>query len=118
MKAKLHPRLKLARIRHPWSSYADDQNGAFRLMGPCKRPLLMIASNGGGWDHISVSIADNEEIPTWDEMCFVKDLFFEAEEPAFQYHPPQSRYVNIFKGCLHLWRPQGVAIPMPDLGLV
>lgn len=118
MRAKLHPRLRLARIRHPWASYTDDQNGAFAIIGPCQRRLLCIASNGAGWDHVSVSIAGNEEIPTWDEMRFVKDLFFEAEEPAFQFHPPQSRYVNVWGGCLHLWRPQDVAMPMPSLELV
>lgn len=118
MKAKLDPRLKLARVRHPWATKSDDQNGAFQLMGPNKRRLVIIASSGGGWDHISVSVAGTEDIPTWDEMCFVKDLFFEPEEPAFQYHPPKSRYINRFAGCLHLWRFQGEPMPMPPLILV
>lgn len=118
MKARLDPRLKLARSKHPLFPGGDDQNGAFNVQGPNKRRLTIIASNGLGWDYVSVSVDGTEDTPTWDEMCFVKDLFFEPEEPAFQYHPPQSNYVNIHQGCLHLWRPQDVAIPMPSLEMV
>ena len=119
MKTKLDPRLKLARIKHPLFPLGDDQNGWFEVNGPCKRRLLICAASGLGWDHVSVTIAnDGDETPTWNEMCFVKDLFFAPEEPAFQYHPPHSTYVNISKGCLHLWRPQDKAIPMPPLAMV
>lgn len=119
MKAKLDPRLKMARVMNPRHSiYADEQNGWFEINGPCKRRLLICAANGLGWDHVSVSVARSHETPTWDEMCFVKELFFEPDEPAFQYHPPQSRYVNVHEGCLHLWRFQGEPMPMPPLALV
>lgn len=57
------------------------------------------------WEHLSVSLADR--CPTWEEMCFLKDLFWEPEETVVQYHPPKSEYVNIAKNCLHLWRYRG-----------
>ena len=66
--------------------------------------LRVVASNGMGWDHVSVSLATRT--PTWDEMCWVKDKFFAPEEVAFQLHPARSQYVNYHPFCLHLWRPQ------------
>ena len=32
--------------------------------------------------------------PTWEEMCFIKNIFWEEEESAMQLHPPKSDYVN------------------------
>lgn len=122
MKHRLDPRLKLARIHHPnvppggWQG--DDHNGAWRVRGPESRHLIILASDGGGWDHVSGSVDDSLETPTWEEMCFVKSLFFEPEETVLQYHPPESRYINHFEGCLHLWRPQAESVPMPPLVLV
>ncbi len=122
MKRRLDPRLKLARIPHPnlppGSWPGDDHNGAFLVRGPERRSLVILASDGGGWDHVSVSIDDSHDTPTWAEMCFAKSLFFEPEETVLQYHPPRSRYINHFEGCLHLWRPQTAEVPMPPLVLV
>lgn len=58
-----------------------------------------------GWQHVSVCPYDPDIMPTWDEMCRIKDIFFEDEEIAIQMHPPKSHYVNIMQNCLHLWRP-------------
>lgn len=71
----------------------------------------VIASSNAGWDHVSVSLITEDETeclnrcPKWDEMCFIKDLFFEDEEEAIQFHPKKSEYVNIHPYVLHLWRP-------------
>jgi hypothetical protein len=73
--------------------------------------LHIIASWGGGWDHVSVSL--EHRTPNWTEMSAVKDLFFYEEECVIQYHPPKSEYVNYHPFCLHLWRPQGKTIPLP-----
>lgn len=69
--------------------------------------LSIIASDGFGWDHVSVSLATR--CPTWDEMCWVKRLFFEPQEIVMQLHPAESDYVNNHSHCLHLWRPQSDA---------
>jgi hypothetical protein len=74
--------------------------------------LQCIASNGGGWDHVSVSRSD-DQVPTWDDMCKIKDLFFAPEETVVQFHPKQSEYINHHPGCLHLWRKQGEEYELP-----
>jgi len=66
--------------------------------------LRVIASAAGGWEHVSVSL--RTRCPTWEEMCYVKGIFFGEEETVMQLHPPKSQYVNHHPYCLHLWRPQ------------
>lgn len=79
----------------------------------------VIASDGMDWDRVSVSLYGNpSRTPTWKQMCFIKDLFWNAEDCVIQYHPPASEYVNNHPGCLHLWKPQKQNIPMPDSLLV
>lgn len=56
------------------------------------------------FEHVSISLLDR--CPTWEEMCEVKDLFFNPEEAVYQIHPPESEYVNFVETCLHLWRPK------------
>lgn len=56
------------------------------------------------WDHVSVSLPTRT--PTWEEMCHVKDLFFELNETVVQFHPSIEEYVNNHPYCLHLWRSQ------------
>jgi hypothetical protein len=127
MRAKLHPRLKLARSR-PKPPGLSDNNGYFIITGPGGRKLHIIASDQLGWDHVSVTVIVTlpdgfpktleDTVPSWDEMTFVKNLFFEPYEPAFQYHPPQSKYINVHQGCLHIWRPHNEQIPLPPLVMV
>lgn len=73
----------------------------------------VIWSNGGGWEHVSVSPYQKRITPSWDDMCKIKDIFFTEDECVVQYHPPKSQYVNNMTNCLHLWRPMDVAMPMP-----
>lgn len=88
-----------------------DKCGTFIFEGLEGQQLRVIASEGDGWDHVSVSRADR--VPTWDEMCFIKRQFFSHDECVIQYHPPESEYVNTHPNVLHLWRPQNEKIPMP-----
>ena len=97
------------------SSRFDGNNGAFVITHRGAQ-LAIIASDGFGWDHVSVSLKDR--CPTWDEMCHVKDLFFEPEESAVQFHPPRSVYRNHHVYCLHLWRPQSGELLLPNAILV
>lgn len=92
----------------------DSKNGVFKVYVN-GRSFLVIASNGGGWEHVSVSPCSRkrQSCPTWEEMCEIKDLFFEAEERVVQYHPPKSEYVNQHPYCLHLWRPLAEDMPFP-----
>jgi len=119
VKPRLDPKLKLCRAIRPYVKNVNDHNSAYLVSGPLSRKLYVIVSDGGGWDHVSVSLPETaNETPTWTEMCYIKDLFFDPEEVVVQYHPPHSRYINIDGGCLHLWRPQQQAIPMPPLEYV
>lgn len=97
-----------------YGSNGNAGNGVFMIS--YKRPgaggrdwplLLCIASNGGGWDHVSVSKRNRRRIPTWEEMDYIKRLFFLPTEMAVQFHPPEANHINIVNNCLHLWRPQG-----------
>lgn len=87
-----------------------DDGGAFKI--PFKgRELYVIASHGGGWEHVSVSLTNR--CPNWNEMCFIKDMFFNEEELVVQFHPPKSKYINVNPYVLHLWRPIDHIITMP-----
>ncbi len=80
------------------------------------RPAMVVFSNGGGWDHVSVSFSNR--CPTWDEMCEIKKLFFYPEEVAWEYHPMESEYVNQHPYCLHIWRYQQPGMVMPPAWMV
>lgn len=60
-----------------------------------------------GWEHVSVSPKHKYNIPTWNDMCVLKDIFFDDEEEVYQIHPKKSEYVNLSENCLHLWKPIG-----------
>lgn len=97
-------------------------NGAFLIRGLLPyRLLAIVASDGLGWEHASVHVTDGKArqwTPNWDEMCHVKNLFWDAEDVVIQYHPRRSEYVSYHEHTLHLWRPTGFAIPTPDPELV
>lgn len=108
------------RLTHgPYASNAGDgNNGMFIFNGPLNRELRALASDGMGWEHVSVSMP--KTTPNWIEMCFVKDLFWDDEDVVMQLHPRRSDYVNFHQHCLHLWRPNDgiTAIPLPPFILV
>lgn len=89
-----------------------DFGGAFSVMSSSLgRELHVIASNGDGWDHVSVS--GERSCPTWEEMEQVKRLFFKQDEVAMQLHVSGKDHINIHPNCLHLWRPHAALIPLP-----
>lgn len=91
-------------------------NGAFEVKLRHGQTVFVIASDGCGWEHVSVSRRDR--CPTWDEMCQIKLLFWGPEDCVVQFHPPVSEYVNNHPNCLHLWRQVGAEFPLPDSLLV
>ena len=105
-----------SRERQQYGVNGDGGNGIFKVYVEGKS-FNVIASNGGGWDHVSVTPGNLKRTacPTWEEMCAIKDMFFEPEETVIQYHPPKSEYINNHPCCLHLWRPQGVDVPRPPM---
>jgi hypothetical protein len=122
MKQTLHSSLELGRVRDGThaSSAKDGTNGVFFIRSPHGVNLKVISTNGSdpceeGWEHVSVS-AENR-IPTWAEMCMIKDLFWDKEECVVQFHPPKSQYVNCHPYVLHLWKPP-FDVPLPPRNLV
>jgi hypothetical protein len=101
------------------TSALDGNNGAFEW-GTINGPIRTIASDGGEkgneWEHVSVSF--ERRCPTWEEMCRVKNLFWDENDCVLQYHPPKSDYVNNHKFCLHLWRPVNIIMPRPPSWMV
>lgn len=95
----------------------DDGNGMFKVFVN-NRSFHVVAANGGGWDHVSVSPCNQkrETCPTWEEMSAIKDMFFKPEERVVQFHPPKSEYINVHPYCLHLWKPNdGKEVPYPPV---
>ncbi len=64
----------------------------------------IICSWGAGWEHVSIAPFKRRYIPTWEDMCYLKDIFFKDDEAVIQIHPAKKDYVNLKENCLHLWR--------------
>jgi hypothetical protein len=77
-----------------------------------------IISSYNNWEHLSTSIVDVNRTPTWDEMCYFKDFFFNEEECLIQYHPAKKDYVNTHPYVLHMWKPIDEEIKMPPKYMV
>ena len=80
--------------------------------------MTFIASWGGGWDHVSVAPVRRNKLPTWDQMCKVKEIFFRDDEAVIQIHPPEAEYVNNMSNCLHLWRANDKEMVLPPSFMV
>jgi len=110
-------RMKSDSVMLLYGSYGDKSAGVFNV------PILsdghfvrVIASSGGGWDHVSVSLPDR--CPNWEEMSIVKRAFFLKDEWAIEYHPPEAKNISVHDYCLHLWRPILDALPIPPPSMV
>lgn len=80
---------RLMIVREGWDGFMA------YLVHPQYKPQTVgiVASWGGGWEHVSVSLP--RRCPTWDEMCLIKDIFWDEEECVVQFHPPRSQYVQL-----------------------
>lgn len=101
--------------------------GAFKLRCPLSSTYFTVIVSDGTdwavmglpgppWEHVSMSHVSRT--PTWEEMCWLKDLFFGPQECVVQFHPAKSAYVNVHPNCLHLWRIVGGEFPVPPLETV
>jgi len=106
--------MEVYRRKLPGSGGAGNHaNGMFEIPS---RGLRIVISDGGDWDHVSVS--RQERCPTWEEMEWVKREFFEPGDCCMQLHVPTAEHRNNHPFCLHIWRPHHAAIPMPPLFMV
>lgn len=84
-------------------------NGAFFI--PRRGGLIVIASDQGGWEHVSVSRSD-KKIPGWYDLQLVKELFWGDSETVVQFHPKKSEHRSIGE-VLHLWKKSGHEYELP-----
>ena len=103
---------------HPTLGWGDHEGGFFVVQSPLQKSqnMAVVASIGGGWDHVSVSLGNR--CPTWREMDYIKRLFFKPDEVVIQIHPEEKKHINLCEFCLHLWRPQKQEIPLPPEWMV
>lgn len=87
--------------------YYDKYSGKF---------LNFIFSYQMGWEHLSVSMPN--KTPSWDQMCMMKNIFWNEDEACAEYHPKKEDYVNNHKHCLHIWKPTNEVLPLPPSILV
>jgi hypothetical protein len=99
------------RVRAPGYEHRPGTNNGMFICRHNGITLRVVCSDGDGWDHISVSLPDR--CPTWEEMEYVRELFFRPDETVMQLHPSKDQHINNHPYCLHLWRPHSGTIPTP-----
>lgn len=120
-----------AELPNPYHSKRGDRFGQFIIRRNKHTGLCIIATEGdpedtaecgeaGHWEHVSVHVREGKNFshmrtPNWEEMCYVKSLFWDDDETVIQYHPAKAEYVNVHNHVLHLWRPHKVAVPKPPM---
>jgi len=85
--------------------------------------LQVIASSGYGWNHCSVCVVDLQKnlikrTPTWEEMCAIKDTFWDKKDVCVQFHPDEENYINTHSFVLHIWERIGSNYELPKKVLV
>lgn len=100
-------------------------DGIFRI--PHDGRTLHIVSSSGertGWEHVSVSTwlkrrgREVHRCPTWQEMAYVKSLFWGDDEVVVEFHPAKENYINNHESVLHLWKWVEGEFPVPPTELV
>jgi len=119
MRTQLNPKIEAGRVVSlvHGPSPRGAMYGAFVVLGPCGRKLAVVAGTGYDdvpWEHVSVS-CDGKHPPNWQEMCWIKDQWWNEEETVVQFHPKRSQYVNLHERTLHLWKRIGQEIELPPL---
>jgi hypothetical protein len=98
---------ELYRLQLPGYPLGNYCNGAFEF----RDGLKVIISTGAGWEHVSVS--RKSRVPSYEDMCRIKDLFWDESDCVMQLMVPKSDHINYHPHCLHMWRPEEAEIPRP-----
>lgn len=114
--------VEAGRVREgPYGSDASSGlQGAFFVRALTGIRLKIIACDGAdpearGWEHVSVSCEGR--CPDWEEMVFVKELFWNNTETVVQFHPQKEKHINVHPYVLHLWKrvDREFELPPPEL---
>lgn len=103
--------------RCQWGIETEDGISGVIYM-PSRWEGSIIVSNCAGWEHVSVAPRKKHIMPSWDDMCFIKNLFRNEDEAVIQIHPAKSEYVSNVPNCLHLWRCSYKEMVLPPKILV
>lgn len=88
-------------------AHAPLENLPFRYVGIGEAAGLLVIctaareADGKRWMHVSMS--RRKRLPSYDDMCLVKDVFVGRERMALQVFARKSQHVNINPYVLHLW---------------
>lgn len=101
-----------------WKTKDGEKMGMFNIPSPtCNRVLKVVCANmENEWQHVSVSLENR--CPNWEEMSYIKDLFWSNGETVVQFHPKKSEYVNNHPYVLHLWKKKDKEFELPPSILV
>lgn len=92
--------------------YSNDVLKFFWLLDGLKAAINAFGHDGHIWIHASISHPDR--LPTYAELCRLKESVFGKEGIAAQVFEAESNHVNIHPNCLHLWGPRMPSIwPLP-----
>ena len=94
-----------------WYSKPGDEFGVFNIPFKSHKLRVVCAPMDSEWQHVSVSLKNR--CPNWDEMSFIKDLFWGEEQTVVQFHPKKDAYVDNHPNCLHLWRKKDTEYELP-----
>ena len=67
--------------------------------------FMVDASKGGAQEHVTVLVLGEKRIPTWHELCSIKDIIFKEEEECYQMFPKKLEYENQ-SYCMHIYRKE------------
>ena len=115
MRKNLPDHLEKARTQQaPYITPVGALYGKFEIRCPGSRYKLWILSSGethdagiytgpgpgvGSWEHVSVSVPGKKFCPSWEEMCWVKDLFWGEEETGNPVSPTKKRIREHAQPC-------------------
>lgn len=97
------------------STHENGNDGCFllpglrRARGEKREELIVFSEVGRGWEHVSVSVLRKPRHPTWEEMYYVRDMFWPRDEPVLQFYTTKSDSLS-----LHLWRAMDQELRLPD----
>jgi hypothetical protein len=77
--------------------------------------VIVSCADFDGIEYLHASVADQTEMPTYDDLCWLHKAVF-RDGYAYQVFAPRAQHVNIHGHALHLWgRLDGKPV-LPEFG--
>jgi len=72
---------------------------------------------GSEFEWVHASLAWASRVPTYEELCILKDAVYGPERYAYQVFASSDRHVSIHDYALHLWGRADGERALPDFGM-